>query len=345
MTLPQILLDTLLAFTFWYAILICFAHSLLSRQKKKVHTERLEEEKKYFTNVISQLEEEVAALTTQTKQHEHQKKEWICLQAEADQRLQHVQFEKQQMARTYANESCDLQAQITMLQESLRNARSSSMSTVPSSTDYSDFASDMNHMGLDNGEWEGYSLGNDFCLDPATTLRQQEAPALFVDNKQLFRQSTAEVDKSVASNLLLTLLLCGAYAVSIPRKDVSLPIFRHLPNHILTAATLVLRTVFENTTCAPEIQPQFLKPRHKFSNFVLDSSYATSSFKQEEGLISSFYSKDGSMPLGYRSDLIAALATLRQEGKDGSTADTYARTVMWSEVGHDVVSEFKKMIE
>src|SRR5664279_5147865 len=99
---------------FWYPRPTnTFYFSLDSRQRKKQHTERLEDEKKHYTAMINDLEEELGEARTSLD-------DWARKEQSYQQYIENMQLEKEEMVRNHTLESGDLRKKVSVLTEHIQ---------------------------------------------------------------------------------------------------------------------------------------------------------------------------------------------------------------------------------
>ncbi|KAF1999465.1 hypothetical protein P154DRAFT_226552 [Amniculicola lignicola CBS 123094] len=221
--------------------------ALDSRQRKKRHTEELEEEKKVWHDKMVQLEDDVGSLTIERNQLLQQREQWHQEHMEMTQMLQQMQYEKEELVRTHTLETGELRKKVSVLSEKLDNA-STAMTVQPSST-FTDFTSDMDGLNMGANEWDNYIFVNDFVVDEPTPAPQQDQSMVVAP-----RSKDAE-DKPVASGLLLMLLLCGAFVASKSSGSSAPPIPR-MPDDIRAASATVLDSIFKDAGVVPTLTEQ-----------------------------------------------------------------------------------------
>jgi chromosome segregation ATPase len=158
----------------------------------------LEEEKKQYTTIISELEERLAQLEVREADHMRQEEEWKTMQQRYDQYIQNLELEKEEMVRRHTLETGDLRKKNAYLTDHIQKMDSTAMSAVPSSSGFSHEFSDMDNMTVDNF-WENPSYIDDFQMD--TTVRS--------DSSLIKKSTISDDDKPAASGLLLIVsVLC-----------------------------------------------------------------------------------------------------------------------------------------
>ncbi|KAF2088071.1 hypothetical protein K490DRAFT_73065 [Saccharata proteae CBS 121410] len=215
--------------------------ALDSRQRKKKHTEELEEEKKLWTERVNALEDELQSMRLQHDAHMHEREQWHRQQIEAQQTIETLQWEKEEMVRTHTLETGELRKKVSVLVEKLETS-SASMSAVPSST-FTEFAHDMDNLNMGSGnEWDN-CLFNDYCMGDSDQQMQQPQPPQ--TETSLVHRRKDDQEKPVASGLLLMLLLCGAFVASKSSGGAP-PAIPRMPDDVRAASATVLDSIFKD---------------------------------------------------------------------------------------------------
>ncbi|PVH98143.1 hypothetical protein DM02DRAFT_657619 [Periconia macrospinosa] len=221
--------------------------ALDSRQRKKKHTEELEEEKKIWTEKYCSLQDDYNNLRQDYEQMMADKENWRHEQMEMHRLITQLQFDKEELVRTHTLETGDLRKKVSVLTERLECATTNT-SIAPST--FTDFTSDMDNLHMGNSEWDNYIFVNDFVSDeqtPGPQQPQEQSLALVPRAK--------EEDKPVASGLLLMLLLCGAFVASKSAGANAPPIPR-MPDEVRAASASVLDSIFKDAGVAPTVTEQ-----------------------------------------------------------------------------------------
>lgn len=225
--------------------------ALDSRQRKKKHTEELEEEKKMYTERFQMLEDELNSLRLDAATHMREKEQWHHQHAESQQTIRNLQWEQEELVRKHTLETGELRKRVSILMEKLENA---AVSATPTSSGLPDFASDTDSFAMVPIGWDDYFL-NDFSMEsgdatPVPTEQQQPTPpnetALVIASK---KESVPERDRPVASGLLLMLLLCGAFVAS-KSSGSSPPAIPRMPDELRAASATVLDSIFKDAGVA-----------------------------------------------------------------------------------------------
>lgn len=215
------------------------ADRLDSRQRKKQHTERLEEEKKHYTAVISELEEGLQELRMQEAEWTRTRDTWVASQQHYQQYIDSLIVEKEELVRRHTIETGELRKKNNLLLEQLQRFEGSVMSSAPSSAGFSTDFSEFDHMTLNT--WENFSVANDFTIEAPhadrhmSTTPKNEPFAVHADG-----------EKAVASGFLLMLLLCGAWVASRSSNSTMTPI-PAIPEDMRAASASVLDNLYKDS--------------------------------------------------------------------------------------------------
>ncbi|KAI4086374.1 MAG: hypothetical protein LQ344_007599 [Seirophora lacunosa] len=340
--------------------------ALDSRQRKKQHTERLEEEKKHTSSFISELEDSLAEMRIREEQWTQEREQMRMYQLRQKQCIDELMAEKEELVRRHTIETAELRKKNTFLAEHAQKIDSIAMSAVPSSTGYSADYSDFEHLTMESSQWDSFSLVTDFNMEP--TKHEADHHSLLVAPK---KENNAEGATTAASGLLLMLLLCGAWVVSNSTSTTSGPISR-MPEDIRMASTAVLDTLYSDTGVQPHhhrakegpsrhhpTDPTGTRPRSPLS--ALHRQLISPSEQQQRDHLFSLSAhhyngvtaNDNEMPAPpttRRRHLGEALAMLRFNNKgqgsssSSSAAEAYTRSLMWDEVPESVVRDFARMV-
>ncbi|KAJ4341129.1 hypothetical protein N0V95_007322 [Ascochyta clinopodiicola] len=358
--------------------------ALDSRQRKKKHTEELEEEKKGWIEKMCGMQDEFATMRIEYDQLIAEKENWHRESMDMHHMINQLQFDKEELVRNHTLETGELRKKVAVLTERLENT-SSNMAVAPSTT-FTDFASDMDNLHMGGNEWDNYIFVNDFASDEQTP---QEQPMAIVPRAK-------EEKEPVASGLLLMLLLCGAFVASKSGSAAAPPMPR-MPDEVRAASATVLDSILKdagvssafteqgllaNTVSGMEPTPSGMAwPKATLSGSELagisgshlDQLHAQlaapTKDQENEQLFSitpaqynsmtsldfarprySIGSDDLSDPLSpsqpsHRRNLAATLAAMREQNKGESAAEVYTRSLLWDKISPEVVHEFKRIVE
>lgn len=359
-------------------------HSLDSRQRKKKHTEELEEEKKGWIEKMCGMQDEFSTMRLEYDQLVAEKENWHRESMDMHHMINQLQFDKEELVRNHTLETGELRKKVAVLTERLENS-SGNMAVAPSTT-FTDFASEMDNLNMGGNEWDNYIFVNDFASDEQTP---QEQPMAIVPRAK-------EEKEPVASGLLLMLLLCGAFVASKSGSGAAPPMPR-MPDEVRAASADVLDSILKDAGVSSAFTEQGLIantvtgleptasgmawPKATMSGSELagisgshldqlHSQLAAPTKEQEtEQLFSitpaqynsmtsldftrprySIGSDDISDPLSpsqpsHRRNLAATLAAMREQNKGESAAEVYTRSLLWDKISPEVVHEFKRIVE
>jgi len=228
-------------------------YSLDSRQRKKKHTEELEEEKKQWTERMAMLEEEVSGLRLQADQYHHEKEQWAREQLQTAQHIETLTWEKEDLVRNHTLETGELRRKISILTEKLETA-SSGMPGATGQNNFSDFTTEMDNLTMGTEDWGNYIFVNDLSMDfesspqQAQTNQPQGNETTLVLSQKKKEPNGIEVEKQpVASGLLFMLLLCGAFVASRSSSS-SPPTIPRMPDEVRQASATVLDNILKDAS-------------------------------------------------------------------------------------------------
>lgn len=348
-------------------------YSLDSRQRKKQHTERLEDEKKHYTALISELEEELAEAKLAMD-------EWARKEQQYQQYIESLQLEKEEMVRAHTIETGDLRKKVSVLTEHMQKMESTNMSAMPSSTGFATEYSDIDTLTMDGGAWDSISFLNDYALEAEVKVEQAVVPAKKAENAML-----ADTEKPVAAQgLLLMLLLFGAFVASkgsspsIPRmsddvraasatlledifKDAGLPptsssiadVSTPMPSGSAASWSMMPSTTSTSssnlggqamvgvTSTLAELTDSLTQPSEEQNHEQIFSLSAA----QYDGVASQDFlqNKPAHSTSAGRRNLAETLAAMRLNSKK-SAAEVYTRSLLWDQVPTEVVRNFAKLV-
>ena len=349
-------------------------NSLDSRQRKKQHTERLEEEKKHFTGIITELEEALNEMKVRETEWAHEKENWAITQQQYKQYIDTLMIEKEEIVRCHTIESGELRKKNSFLVDQIHKLESTAMSTAPSSTGFSADFSDFDHITMHSSPWENFSAVNDFSIE---TEPQTDTPIALSSNQT--KPTAKDDDKTAASGFLLLLLLCGAWVASkSSQAAVNLP---QMPEDMRVASAAVLDHIYQDagiptqqSSRVPLYEAHAAKvpPPHdprkttlsafeiaSLSKSPLDSVHRHLTVPTEDQVRDQIFSLTASQynalsgdigydspkksPKSHRRNLEQTLMAVRSR-TDGGAADVYTRSLMWDRVPREVVRDFARMV-
>ncbi|EGU76010.1 hypothetical protein FOPG_08250 [Fusarium oxysporum f. sp. conglutinans race 2 54008] len=337
--------------------------ALDSRQRKKQHTERLEDEKKQYTALMTNMEEELKMLHARVEQLALEKQE--CIKFIETQRL-----DKEEMIRVHTNETGELRKKISVLTDHVQRLDSA----VPATGDNGfsngfDAMDAMDGLGMP-GAWDASNFLHDY---PEPEVKQEMAIVPAKKNDNPF----AESEKPAAQGgLLFMLFLVGAFVLS----SRSTPAIPRVSEDVRAASATILDNVLKDAgvnsqsaslQAAPqpsgaanwgntismndmamdgvapsmlgELGDQLAQPTQEQTNEQIFSLSAA----QYNGVNSQDFLQNAperSSPSQGRRNLAEALATMRIPNKQNDAAEVYTRSLLWDQIPNDVVRNFAKMV-
>jgi hypothetical protein len=334
--------------------------ALDSRQRKKQHTERLEDEKKHYTAVINDLEEDLAEAKLALD-------DMVRKEQQYQQYIDNMQMEKEEMVRVHTIETGDLRKKVSVLTDHINRIESTAMSAVPSSTGFNADYSDIDSLTMDSA-WDNISFLNDFAPEPEVKIENSLVPV---------KKPDMDAEKPAAQGLLMLLLLFGAFVAS----KGSSPSIPQVPEDVRVASATLLEDIFKDAgvqqsasgvsealapmpsgstwSAAPmssmgghemvgvtssrlgDLADGLTQPTEEKNNEQLFGLSAA----QYNGLTSQDFLQNTpqrSTSQG-RRNLGETLAAMRSNSKK-SAAEVYTRSLLWDQVPSEVVRNFAKLV-
>ncbi|KAL7627414.1 hypothetical protein AAE478_001607 [Parahypoxylon ruwenzoriense] len=338
--------------------------ALDSRQRKKMHTERLEDEKKHFTSVISTMEEEMNELHIKLEQ-ERREKEYLVAHVE------NLTLEKEELIRNHTIETGDLRKKISVLTDHVQRLEHAAM---PSNTGYSNGFSDMENLGMD-ASWESMGFMNDFQMEPEV---KQELQLVSQKKADVSLPADAEKSSTTQGGLLFMLFLVGAFVLS----NRSTPTIPRVSEDVREASATLLDNIFKDAGVAHAAENAIVPaaPQPSGADWTTTASVPMASGSMEGVAPSMLGDLADSLtqptqeqtneqifsltPAQYngvnsqdflrtpptrsttsqgRRNLAEALSNMRHNEKQ-SAAEVYTRSLLWDQIPGDVVRNFAKMV-
>ncbi|KAI1113114.1 bZIP transcription factor [Nemania sp. NC0429] len=335
--------------------------ALDSRQRKKQHTERLEEEKKHYTGLISTMEDEMSELNLKLTQLLREK-EYL------QNHIEDMRLEKEDMVQRHTIETGELRKKVTILTDHVQRLEHAAM---PSNNGFGNSFSDMDNMTMD-GAWENMTYMEDYAMD--TDVKQE---VQIVHQKKPEITLAAEVEKpATQGGLLFMLFLVGAFVLSnrssptFPRvsedmREASATLLNnilkdadvaHAPNNAIEPAPPQPSGATWTTTASvpmvshamDSVAPSMLgdladsltQPTEQQANEQVFSLTPA----QYNGITSQDFIRSQPPPTSHkRRNLAEALANMRPNDKQ-SASEVYTRSLLWDQIPGDVVRNFAKMV-
>ncbi|KAK5655450.1 hypothetical protein OQA88_5721 [Cercophora sp. LCS_1] len=339
--------------------------ALDSRQRKKQHTERLEDEKKQFTEVITSMEEQIAKMEqemTQLMRDVQTRQAYIC----------DLERKQEEMIAAHTIETGELRKKIGVLTNHVQTLENAA---APNASGFTGSFGDMDGMNMDNA-WEEMQMFPSFPMEQSTEVKQ-EMP--LVPAKKPEVALTMDCEKPAQQGgLLFMLFLVGAFVLS-SRSTPSIP---RVPEDVRAASATLLENVLKDAGVAQATSAlEAMAPRPSGTNWaqasgssipiaapVLDNvapsmlgdmvdsltqpteqqtneQLFSLSVSQYNGLSSQDFAPgpaEKSTSQG-RRNLADALANMRNTDKQ-SAAEVYTRSLLWDQIPGDVVRSFAKMV-
>lgn len=335
--------------------------ALDSRQRKKMHTERLEDEKKQYTSLVNGMEEEIAELNMKLDallRENHQLKNHIDV----------VVMEKEEMVQAHTMETGDLRKKVSVLTDHVQRLESSA---VNANNGFDNGFADMEAMPMDTA-WDSMNFIGDY-----PTAQESKPEMRVVSIKKPEVTLPAQLDKPAnQGGLLFMLFLVGAFVLSnrstpqIPKvsedvraasesllndvlKDAALA---HGADSMMAMAPQLSGTAWAGPSSMPTstgmmngVAPSMLgamadsltQPTEQQSNEQLFGlTPAQYNAVQEQNFIRPAPPRSTSEG---RRNLADSLAAMRNNDKQ-TAAEVYTRSLLWDQIPRDVVRNFAKMI-
>ncbi|KAH0595985.1 hypothetical protein MHUMG1_06535 [Metarhizium humberi] len=344
--------------------------ALDSRQRKKQHTERLEDEKKHYTALITDMEEEISALKDKCEGLMQEKQDLMSF-------VEGLRLEKDEMIRAHTLETGELRKKVNVLTEHVQRLESQSLATSgPGANSGIPDNFGMEGIGMP-GAWDNPNFLNDYSTEP---LHVRPHVSLAPTKKNDSAIMPLESEKGASQGgLLFMLFLVGAFVMS----SRSMPAIPRVSEDVRAASATLLDNVLKdagiNSGSAemPAIAPQpsgaswahphvtdtgmgdismegtapsmleelgdsLTQPTQDQMNEQIFSLSAA----QYDGVSNQEFlqhAPERSTSQG-RKNLADALAAMRAANKQGGAADVYTRSLLWDQIPSDVVRNFAKMV-
>lgn len=348
-----------------------------SRQRKKLHTEKLEEEKKHFTQAITDLEEEVQNMRLREGDLIREKNEWIAAQQEITQYINTMHMEKDELIRVHTLETAELRKKNNILKETVEKLERHARSNVP--TEFSDFE----NLTMESSPWEDFTMVNSLSLDTNHGPAAQPSQSMVVAANEKAPEKPAN-EYPFSWNAFYMCLLFGAFiasnSTSVPAR--SLP---HLSEEYRAESANVLKAVLSSsppelahsstsqpavpsssagslpTTITGAEMAQMTGSTTTSNLDELHNSLAMPTKEQEQeqafalnaeqyNSLTTFDETGAGYKSQQTSNLQQALAAMRGNAAQTrvpqkATSDVYSRSLMWDRVPDKVIQDFRRMVQ
>jgi hypothetical protein len=357
--------------------------ALDSRQRKKQHTERLEDEKKHFTAIITELEDEAAELRARVD-HLLREQQTTMVHMES------MNHEKEEMIRAHTLETGELRKKIGVLSDHIQRIETAGPAAVHQQqhhhqTDGYPCYDDMDGMAAMPGAWDG-PFGAFAAVEPEIKQEQPPSPhhhhhhhQQLLPVKRATDLVSADDKQSGPSGLVFMLLLVGAFVLS----SRSMPPVHRVSEDVRVASASLLENVLKDAgvggvaavamatapqpsgaTMSAAAWPVASLPDASMSLGDLGDALVQPTQQQANeqlfGLSAAQYNGVTAQDFGHaapekstsvgRRNLADALAAIRgvgrQGGGSGSGSGDYSSTksLLWDQIPTQVVRDFAKMI-
>ncbi|KAI0478833.1 bZIP transcription factor [Xylariaceae sp. FL0804] len=233
--------------------------ALDSRQRKKMHTERLEDEKKQYTSLLNSMEEEIADVNLKLAQ----------LMREKDFLQDHIdslRMEKEEMVQSHTIETGDLRKKVAILTDHvqrLENAATMSGGSAGGFAATNGFGNEMD--GLAAAPWDDSSMGfmADYAIEAAgphevkqeaqqQQQQQQLVPAAAAKKPEVafpadLGSSGSEKPSAAHGGLLFLAFLVGTFVLS---KGSTTPTLPRVSEDVREASATILDDIFKDAGVA-----------------------------------------------------------------------------------------------
>lgn len=352
--------------------------SLDSRQRKKLHTEKLEEEKKQFTQVISDLEEELQNMRLREAELLREKSEWMAAQQEITQYINTMHMEKDELIRVHTLETADLRKKNNILKETVEKLERHARTAAPAmTTEFSDFE----NLTMDSSPWEDFTMVNSLSLDaesvPTSTAHSS---SLVVSTND--KEKSATSDYPFSWNAFYMCLLFGAFIAS-NSSTLSARSMPQLSEEYRAESANVLRAVLSSsppelaqgqgavasssampmpTTITGAEMAQMTGTAAPSNLDELHNTLAMPSKQQEQEQVFALnadqynslttfddagvdYKQQQQQPSNLQQALAAMRGNVAHKLPNKATSEVYSRSLMWDRVPEKVIRDFRRMVQ
>jgi len=338
--------------------------ALDSRQRKKQHTERLEDEKKQFTALVGDMEEEIASLRKQLE-NAH------LVNRQLEEENIKLRIDSENLIASHTLETGELRKKVSVLTSHVQRLEISAMtSTNTSDSNFSSAFNDMNDMAME-GAWNSMGFLDDFAMDTDVKQEQQLVPVK--------KQEPSDLEKPASQGgLLFMLFLVGAFVLS--NRSSASPTIPRVSEDVRAASATLLDNIFKEAGVGQSgiVEAMAPRPSGTASSWtavpsvpavgamdgvapsmlgeLADSLTQPTEEQANEqlfGLSAEQYNSINGQdfmqttperpPSQARRNLAEALVAMRSNSKQ-STAEVYTRSLLWDQIPSEVVRDFAKMV-
>ncbi|KAJ9303137.1 transcriptional regulator family: bZIP [Paecilomyces variotii] len=356
--------------------------ALDSRQRKKLHTEKLEEEKKHFSNVISELEEALHSMKLREAELLREKGEWMTAQQQINQYIDNLHMDKDELIRQHTLETAELRKKNNILREALEKLESQARVSNP--TTFTNEFSDFENLTMDNSPWEDFSMVNSLSLETEAVSAPENSMVVVSKPEKASDKPSSQVEYPFSWNAFYMCLLFGAFIASnssslsnraIPQlseeyraesANVLKAVLASAPPEVMqsnnnnnNAAVSASATTGLPTTISGAEMAQMTGTGRTSNLDELHNTLAMPSKEQEHQQVFALnadqynslttFEDDVDFKPQQPSNLQQALAAMRSNGANNrletkATSEVYSRSLLWDRVPEKVVRDFRRMV-
>ncbi|KAI8650243.1 hypothetical protein NCS56_01476900 [Fusarium sp. Ph1] len=334
--------------------------ALDSRQRKKQHTERLEDEKKQYMALINDMEEEMTELRSKLEQLLLEKQSYTNY-------IENLNLEKEEMIRSHTIETGELRKKVGVLTEHVQRLESTAVpSNATGNNGFSGAFDDMNDMGM-GGAWDASNFLHDYPVEPEVKQEMAIVPAKKNENNPF----SVEGDKPAAQGGLLS---CSSSSAPLSSSSRSTPSIPRVSEDVRAASATLLDNVLKDAgvnSQSASLQAAAPQPSGAANwgnampmndmvmegvapSMLAELGDALTQPTQEQTNEQIFFPVGGaeflqnaperSSPSQGRRNLADALASMRTTNKQNGAAEVYTRSLLWDQIPSEVVRNFAKMV-
>ncbi|KAK1833790.1 bZIP transcription factor 49 [Podospora conica] len=344
--------------------------ALDSRQRKKQHTERLEDEKKLHTEVMSSMEDQITKLEQEMEQLMREKQSYETY-------IREMERKQEEMIATHTIETGELRKKVSVLTSHVQSLESANMASNASGFEGS--FGNLDAMNMD-APWEDIQMFGSFPMDLPVEAKQQERQLVAAKKPEVALTTDCE-KPAQQGGLLFMLFLVGAFVLSSRSTTPSIP---RVSEDVRAASATLLENVLKDAGVAhaassigamapqpsghswsqpggpsslPMAAPVMDNVAPSMLGDMVDSLTHTTEQQANEQLFSLSVEQYNDLssqdfPRGApaekssgpgRRNLADALANMRTTDKQ-SAAEVYTRSLLWDQIPSDVVRTFAKMV-
>jgi hypothetical protein len=328
-----------------------------SRQRKKLHTEKLEEEKKHFTSTISDLEDALQSMKIREAELLREKSEWIATHQQMNNYIESMHMEKDEVIRVHTLETAELRKKNNILMETVDKLERGIKPIQENPTgDFNGF----DNFAMETNSWEDFPMNGMPMQEPHQPTSQ-------------IKPSEKSTELPISWNAFYMCLLFGAFiasnSTSIPghslpqlseeyraeSANVLKAVLASSPSHDLTHAlgtgtsTGPAPATISGMEMAQMSVPSTLDQLHNTLIMPTQTQEREQVFSLNANQYNSLttFQDDGFKPQ-QPSTLQQALAAMQNTAARQSqmaSSDVHSRSVMWDQVPEKVIRDFRRMVQ